>query len=253
MDRVCALCGAHFDGRIRNTCCPECRKKPEAASCEVVFAYANCIVCGKPFPLDGNRHKCCSNECTKKRQRQLVLQNKKANPEKHYAAYRAWYAKNKDSINAKRREQATLKQEAESEDSINAKRRKKDALKREFEDKKRKEALENKYKQFSLLWRKAISAESRDAFVSGCEWPSTADNPEAGAPEDRDRILGELWDVAHMSVREIRDFSGLSRQAFSDCFCIPKNTLANWERGRSPCPHYLRLLLAQVVGAYKRI
>lgn len=233
MDRVCALCGAHFDGQIRNTCCPECRRKPEAASCEVVFAYANCIVCGKPFPLDGNRHKCCSNECTAERQRQLLLRDKKANPAKYNAKHRAWYAKNKDSINAKRRE--------------------KDALKRESEDKKRTEALEQEYKQFRFLWRTAISEESRDDFVSGCVWPSAGDSPEADAPEARDRILGELWDVAHMSVREIRDFSGLTQQAFSDRFCIPMRTLVSWEGGHHPCSDYLRLLLAQAVGAYKRI
>ncbi len=233
MDRVCALCGAHFDGQIRNTCCPKCRRRPEAASCEVVFAYANCIVCGKPFPLDGRRHKCCSNECLAKRQRQLHALDQKANPEKYYAKHRAWYAKNKDSINAKRREKA--------------------ALERELEDKKRKEALEHEYKQFSLLWHKAISTESRDDFVSGRVLPSSADNPEAASPEDRDRILGELWDVAHMSVREIRAFSGLSQQAFSDFFCIPRRTLEDWEGSRRSCPDYLRLLLAQAVGAYKRI
>lgn len=110
MDRVCALCGAHFDGQIRNICCRECRRKPEAASCEVVFAYANCIVCGKPFALDGRRHKCCSNECTAKRQRQLISQYQKDNPEKNNAIYRAWYARNKDSFNAKRREKAIKKE-----------------------------------------------------------------------------------------------------------------------------------------------
>lgn len=233
MDRVCALCGAHFDGRMQNICCPACRKKPEAASCEVVFAYAECVVCGKPFPLDGIRHKCCSNECLAKRQRQLHLLDKKTNPEKYYAKHRAWYAKNKDSINAKRREKA--------------------ALERELEDKKRKEALEHEYKQFSLLWHKAISTESRDDFVSGCACPNSADVPDSVAPEDRDRILGELWDVAHMSVREIRVFSGFSQQAFSDFFCIPRRTLEDWEGSRRSCPDYLRLLLAQAVGAYKRI
>lgn len=108
-------------------------------------------------------------------------------------------------------------------------------------------------KQFSLLWHKALSTEIRDDFVSGCVFPSAADNPVSDSPEDRDRILGELWDVAHMSVREIRAFSGLSQQAFSDFFCIPRRTLEDWEGSRRSCPDYLRLLLAQAVGAYKRI
>lgn len=108
-------------------------------------------------------------------------------------------------------------------------------------------------KQFNILWRKAISTESRDDFVSGCACPSSADVPDSVAPEDRDRILGELWDVAHMSIREIRAFSGLSQHAFSDRFCIPNRTLEDWEGSRRSCPDYLRLLLAQAVGAYKRI
>lgn len=108
-------------------------------------------------------------------------------------------------------------------------------------------------KQFNILWRKAISTESRDDFVSGCACPSFAGDSDSVVPEDRDRILGELWDVAHMSIREIRAFSGLSQHAFSDCFCIPNRTLEDWEGSRRSCPDYLRLLLAQAVGAYKRI
>lgn len=104
--------------------------------------------------------------------------------------------------------------------------------------------------QFNILWSDALASPDRDAFVSGCAWPNTAWNPESGAPEDRDRILGELWDVAHMSVREIRAFSGLTQQAFIDHFCIPRRTLEDWEGARRSCPHYLRLLLAQAVGAY---
>lgn len=91
MDRVCALCGAHFDGRVRDVCCPTCRKKPEAADLDIVYAYANCAVCGKPFPLDGNRRKCCSAECLRKRQLQQIVQYNNTHRETYRENLRKWY------------------------------------------------------------------------------------------------------------------------------------------------------------------
>lgn len=95
MERVCALCGAHFEGRIRNVCCPACRKKPEAANLDVVYAYANCAVCGKPFPLDGNRHKCCSDACLRERQMQQNRQYRQSHQERCREISRICYQKHK--------------------------------------------------------------------------------------------------------------------------------------------------------------
>ena len=64
--------------------------------------------------------------------------------------------------------------------------------------------------------------------------------------------LGAIWDVAHASIREIRAYTGLTRTNFALRYLIPYRTVENWERGDSQCPDYVRLLLAQVTGYYRR-
>lgn len=108
-------------------------------------------------------------------------------------------------------------------------------------------------KQFSLLWSEALASDDCEAFVS--DWALSSiwgDDPESDIPGDRAYQLDELWRAAHMSIRGIRDAVGLTQAAFCTRFCIPKRTLENWEGGQSKCPDYLRLLLAQAVGAYIR-
>lgn len=108
-------------------------------------------------------------------------------------------------------------------------------------------------KQFNLLWSEALASDDRDAFVSDWSLSSIwSDDPDAEIPGDRAYQLDELWRAAHMSIRDIRDAAGLTQAAFCTRFCIPKRTLENWEGGQRICPAYLRLLLAQTVGAYLR-
>lgn len=109
-------------------------------------------------------------------------------------------------------------------------------------------------KQFNLLWSEALSSDDREAFVS--DWSLSSiwdDDPESGIPSDRPYQLDELWRAAHMTIRDIRGAAGLTQAAFCARFCIPKRTLENWEGGQRICPDYLRLLLAQAVGAYIRL
>lgn len=108
-------------------------------------------------------------------------------------------------------------------------------------------------KYFYNLFSSALAETDRDAFVSDWSLSSMWGDAEAdGVPADRLAMLGELWDAAHMSVRDIRKRTGLSQVAFCTRFCIPRRTLENWEAGVSACPNYLRLMLAQLSGAYVR-
>lgn len=44
-------------------------------------------------------------------------------------------------------------------------------------------------------------------------------------------------------IRTIRAKTGLTQQAFADCYEIPKRTIENWESGvRTPPPYVIRLL-----------
>lgn len=108
-------------------------------------------------------------------------------------------------------------------------------------------------KQFSALFGGALADKDRDMYVS--DWALSdiwGDPPDAEIPEDRIKSLIALWDVAHITIREIRAATGLSQVAFAQRFCIPRRTVENWESGASACPDYLRILLAQAVGLYTR-
>ena len=50
-----------------------------------------------------------------------------------------------------------------------------------------------------------------------------------------------------MNIKEIRLISGLSQQAFSDKYKIPKRTIENWEGGKRNPPDYVVALLERVV------
>lgn len=102
-------------------------------------------------------------------------------------------------------------------------------------------------KLFFSLFSAALSSSDRDVFVS--VW---GDAPDAGIPADRIDLLARIWDAAHLTIRDIRQHTGLSQAAFATRYCIPTRTLEDWERGVRSCPDYLRLLLAQVTGLYTR-
>lgn len=46
-----------------------------------------------------------------------------------------------------------------------------------------------------------------------------------------------------MTIREIRDLTGLSQAAFAAALNIPKRTIENWESGARKCPEYVTALI----------
>lgn len=50
-----------------------------------------------------------------------------------------------------------------------------------------------------------------------------------------------------MEVKELRILSGLSQQAFSEKYGIPKRSIENWEGGKRNPPEYVIKLLERVV------
>lgn len=108
-------------------------------------------------------------------------------------------------------------------------------------------------KQFFILWAEALTSSDRNAFVSDWSLSSIWEGAEGGEiPTNRIAVLEELWTVAHATVRDIRKHTGLTQAAFSIRYCIPKRSIENWESGSRSCPDYVRLLLAQVAGFYRR-
>ena len=106
-------------------------------------------------------------------------------------------------------------------------------------------------KQFYSIFSDALSNESasREAFVSDWALSSIWDEGQ-DIPEDRIAEIGDIWDVAHLTICDIRQHTGLSQAKFATRFCIPRRSVEDWESGARKCPDYLRLLLAQTVGLY---
>ena len=46
-----------------------------------------------------------------------------------------------------------------------------------------------------------------------------------------------------MTIRELRDLTGLSQAAFAAALNIPKRTIENWESGARQCPEYVTALI----------
>lgn len=103
-------------------------------------------------------------------------------------------------------------------------------------------------KQFYILWGEAQTDTNREAFVS--DW-SLSSMFETEIPVDLIEQIGQIWDVAHMSFKDIRAASGLSQVAFSEHFCVGRRTVENWE-ARDCCPTYTKLMMAELLGLIQR-
>lgn len=110
-------------------------------------------------------------------------------------------------------------------------------------------------KQFCSIFSDALSNEgaSREAFVSDWTLSSIWDDDDTqDITDERITEIGDIWDVAHLTICDIRQYTGLSQAKFATRFCIPRRSIEDWESGARHCPDYLRLLLAQAVGLYNK-
>lgn len=51
-------------------------------------------------------------------------------------------------------------------------------------------------------------------------------------------------------VKELREKHGLTRQQFSDLFCIPLRTVQSWELEERSCPLYVFRMMEELLGYY---
>lgn len=57
--------------------------------------------------------------------------------------------------------------------------------------------------------------------------------------------LSAIWDVAHLSMRELVARTGLSQTAFAKQVGVPLRTVQDWCGEKRACPTYVRFLLAE--------
>lgn len=103
--------------------------------------------------------------------------------------------------------------------------------------------------QYHIALTEIENYTDRDAFVSDIALSSAF-------PEDSDLSVTAselilIWEAYHMTIRDLRTASGLSRMDFSRRFHIPIRTIENWEctgPNARECPVYVRLLIAESIG-----
>lgn len=110
-------------------------------------------------------------------------------------------------------------------------------------------------KQFISVWADALSGETndRDAFVS--DWALSSiweDEPDAEIPPERLEQIGEIWDAAHRSVKEIAAAAGLSQKKLAERFGISTRAVEYWCSGQRTCPDYVRLMMQESLGLVRR-
>lgn len=57
--------------------------------------------------------------------------------------------------------------------------------------------------------------------------------------------LSRIWELAHMSMKELVSITGLSQTAFAKGAGIPLRTVQDWCGEKRACPAYVRFLLAE--------
>lgn len=103
-----------------------------------------------------------------------------------------------------------------------------------------------KDKDFYTYYGEALKAADRDAFVSDCALSSAF--PADSDPLENAQAAGNIWDVAHMSIKDLCQHAKLSQVALSTRFCVPYRTVQDWYSGRSTCPQYIKLAMAELLG-----
>lgn len=95
-----------------------------------------------------------------------------------------------------------------------------------------------------LFTMAADPATSRDAFIGNV----TLSAPDAPGCVDLDAEkarLSHIWELAHLSMRELVARTGLSQTAFANGAGIPLRTVQDWCCEKRACPAYVRFLLAE--------
>lgn len=93
-------------------------------------------------------------------------------------------------------------------------------------------------KSFSELFWSALEYTDLDTYLSEKAQPS----------KENFAALRKIYEIAHMSVRDLLTRSGMTNGELSRRFCIPIRTVQNWAIGMRECPAYVRLMMAELLG-----
>lgn len=101
------------------------------------------------------------------------------------------------------------------------------------------------YTTAELFTMATVPATSREVFLNNITL-SVPDNATGCIDLDAEKArLSTIWDVVHLSMRELVARTGLSQTAFAKGAGIPLRTVQGWCLGERECPAYVRFLLAE--------
>lgn len=95
-----------------------------------------------------------------------------------------------------------------------------------------------------LFTMAADPATSRDAFLNNVTL-SASDAPGCIDLDAEKARLSHIWELAHLSMRELVAHTDLSQTAFAKGAGIPLRTVQDWCGEKRACPSYVRFLLAE--------
>ena len=108
-------------------------------------------------------------------------------------------------------------------------------------------------KQFAACYKEIANYQDRDAYVSDMALSSIwEDTTSDEIPAERLDAVGQIWDAAHKSVKQIAADAGLAQRKLAERFCIPYRTMESWCGGQRECPAYVCLMMQELLGQVDR-
>lgn len=108
------------------------------------------------------------------------------------------------------------------------------------------------YEDFYILYTEAAREPDRDKYIS--EWATSSiflPNFDLDVSDQKCMevfaALKNIWDVAHMSFKNIRKRVGLTQDQIVKYFCIPRRTVENWEKSHRNFAPYHILMMARIL------
>nr|DAF72662.1 MAG TPA: antitoxin [Caudoviricetes sp.] len=101
------------------------------------------------------------------------------------------------------------------------------------------------YTTAELFIMAADPATTREVFLNNVTL-SVPDDAAGCIDLDAEKArLSRIWELVHLSMRELVARTGLSQTAFAKGAGIPLRTVQDWCGEKRACPSYVRFLLAE--------
>ena len=106
--------------------------------------------------------------------------------------------------------------------------------------------------QYYTAVSEAANYTDRDAYISDMALSSMWGDTPDEIPQERIDVLGQIWDAAHRTIRDIAAVRGTSVRQLAMRYAIPQRTAENWAAGTAEPPVYVLLLIQQAEGMLSR-